>query len=107
MFALPIEPPERRPGANHRIGFTRLLVSGIVNRWKERDNNCDAPGSTRSVDNSVPEESSAATKIYDRSDRRNEILAATDAAVSAMLLTGKTSKRKLLVQATKPVEGAA
>jgi integrase len=42
------------------------------------------------------EESSAATKTYDRSDRRDEVRAAMDAAVSAMLSAGKTSKRKLL-----------
>ena len=42
------------------------------------------------------EESSAATKIYDRSDRRDEVRDAMDAAVNAMLSAGKTSKRKLL-----------
>ena len=52
------------------------------------------------------EESSAATKIYDRSDRREEVRAAMDAAVSAMLTVGKTSKRKLLVQSNKPAVGA-
>jgi integrase len=52
------------------------------------------------------EESSAATKIYDRSDRRDEVRAAMDAAVNAMLLAGKTSNRKLLVQADKRAVGA-
>jgi len=52
------------------------------------------------------EESSAATKIYDRSDRRDEVRGAMDAAVNAMLLAGKTSKRKLLLQAAKPALGA-
>jgi len=42
------------------------------------------------------EESSAATKIYDRSDRRDEVRGAMDAAIAAMLVAGKTSKRKLL-----------
>lgn len=52
------------------------------------------------------EESSAATKIYDRSDRRDEIRGAMDAAVSAILSAGKTSKRKLFVQSNKPAVGA-
>ena len=42
------------------------------------------------------EESSAATKIYDRSDRRDEVRGAMDDAIAAMLSAGKTSKRKLL-----------
>jgi integrase len=50
-------------------------------------------------------ESSAATRIYDRSDRRDDVRDAIDAAVSAMLSAGKTSKRKLLLPA--PGTGAA
>jgi integrase len=46
------------------------------------------------------EQSSAATKIYDRSDRRDEVRDAIDAAVSALLAAGKTSKRKLLAMAS-------
>jgi integrase len=41
-------------------------------------------------------EDSVATKIYDRSDRRGHVLEAIDAAVTSMLLAGKSSKRKLL-----------
>jgi integrase len=50
------------------------------------------------------EESRAATKIYDRSDRRDEVRGAMDAAIGAMLTAGKTSKRKLL--AARSGEGA-
>lgn len=49
-------------------------------------------------------ESSAATRIYDRSNRRDDVRDAIDAAVSAMLSAGKTSKRKLLAA---PSAGAA
>jgi integrase len=42
------------------------------------------------------EESSAATKIYDRSNRRDEVREAMDAAMADMLIAGKTSKRKVL-----------
>lgn len=42
------------------------------------------------------EESSAATKIYDRSDRRDDVRDAMEGAVRAMLVAGKTTKRKLL-----------
>jgi integrase len=48
------------------------------------------------------EESSAATKIYDRSQRRDEVREAMTTAMSAILAAGKTSKRKLLA-ANKPV----
>lgn len=41
-------------------------------------------------------ESSAATRIYDRSDRRDEVRGAMDAAMRAMLAAGKTSRKKLL-----------
>jgi integrase len=41
-------------------------------------------------------EDSAATHIYDRSDRRDEVRVAMNAAMQAMLAAGKTSKRKLL-----------
>jgi integrase len=42
------------------------------------------------------EESSAATAIYDRSDRRDEVRGAMDTAITSLLAAGKTSKRKLL-----------
>ena len=42
------------------------------------------------------EASSVATKIYDRSDRRPEVRAAMNKAVSSLLVAGKTSRRKLL-----------
>lgn len=45
------------------------------------------------------EESSAATRIYDRSDRRDEVRAAMSTAMSAMLKAGKTTTRKLLAAA--------
>ena len=46
-------------------------------------------------------ESSTATKIYDRSDRRDEVRGAMDKAVGMMLAAGKTSKRKLLPAASR------
>jgi integrase len=41
-------------------------------------------------------ESSVATKIYDRSDRRDEVRGEIDVAMREMLAAGKTSSRKLL-----------
>jgi len=42
------------------------------------------------------QQASAATKIYDRSDRRDDVRNAMDAAMRELLSAGKTSKRKLL-----------
>jgi integrase len=47
------------------------------------------------------EESSEATKIYDRSDRRDAVRDAMSAAMAAMLKAGKTTKRKLLTAASR------
>jgi integrase len=44
-------------------------------------------------------EASAATKIYDRSDRRDDVRDAMSIAVEALLVAGKTTKRKLLLGA--------
>jgi site-specific recombinase XerD len=41
-------------------------------------------------------ESSAATKIYDQSQRQDDVRDAMTAAMTAILTTGKTSLRKLL-----------
>lgn len=50
------------------------------------------------------EESSAATKIYDRSDRRDEVRGAMSTAMGAMLKAGKTTTRKLLATAPNGAE---
>ena len=50
------------------------------------------------------EEASAATKIYDRSDRRDYVRDAMAAAVDDILRQGKTSGRKLLAAASRRVQ---
>jgi integrase len=57
----------------------------------------DIGASTEAIQKTLGhEEASTATKIYDRSDRRDEVREAMDAAIGAMLAAGKISKRKLL-----------
>ena len=42
------------------------------------------------------EQASAATKIYDRADRRDDVREAMAAAIGNLLKVGKTSRQKLL-----------
>jgi integrase len=82
-----------------RTGIQDLCIHDL--RRTSATNEGETGASTEVIQKTLGhEESSVATKIYDRSDRRDEVRAAMDAAVSAMLTAGKTSKRKLLGPAT-------
>jgi integrase len=78
-----------------RVGIRDLRVHDLRRTLATHEG--DTGASTEVIQKTLGhEESSAATKIYDRSDRRDEVRGAMDAAIAAMLVAGKTSKRKLL-----------
>ena len=82
-----------------RVGIKDLRIHDLRRTLATHEG--DTGASTEVIQKTLGhEESSTATKIYDRSDRRDEVRGAMDAAITAMLSAGKTSKRKLLAATT-------
>jgi integrase len=85
-----------------RVGILDLRIHDLRRTLATHEG--DTGASTEVIQKTLGhEESSAATKIYDRSDRRDEVRGAMDAAIAAMLAAGKTSKRKLLSSPSRKV----
>jgi integrase len=78
-----------------RVGIRDLRIHDLRRTLATHEG--DTGASTEAIQKTLGhEEASAATKIYDQSDRRDEVRGAMEAAIAAMLVAGKTSKRKLL-----------
>lgn len=78
-----------------RTGIKDLCIHDLRRTLATQEG--DTGASTEAIQKTLGhEESSAATKIYDRSQRRDEVRAAMTTAMTAILAAGKTSKRKLL-----------